>query len=323
VSNAIATSVSDIERSFLRLETIERVTLALLLVASVGGVLCQISTMPVDAAALAAAIGAVPLILVRERRAPVVRDALLRELHDRRKPLASRPAVIDVRQRVHDILDAAQTMEMVLQPIVRLSDGATVGHEALARFADGRAPDLWFREAAEAGLGVELELAAVEKAIAIAPRSGYLSVNVGPHTLASPELLQLLDERARATLLVLELTEHAVVGDYAAASEAVARVRAKGVRVAVDDAGSGVSSFQHVLRLRPDMVKLDRWIVDRLDEDPARQALVRFMVAFAAEVHIDLVAEGIERPEELENCEALGITLGQGYFFGRPGIVLE
>lgn len=319
----MSTSVSDIERSFLRLETIERVALALLMVAATGGLLCQVSSMPFDGAALIAAIGAVPLIVVRERRAPVVRDALLRELHDRRRPLPSRPAVIDVRQKVHDILDASQSMEMVLQPIVRLSDGHTVGYEALARFADGRAPDLWFREAAEAGLGVELELAAVEKAIAIAPSFGYLSINVGPHTLASEELLRVLDEQARATLLVLELTEHAVVGDYAAAAEAVARVRAKGVRVAVDDAGSGISSFQHVLRLRPDMVKLDRWIVDRLDEDPARQALVRFLVGFAAEVDIDLVAEGIERPEELANCEALGITLGQGYLLGRPGIILE
>jgi EAL domain-containing protein (putative c-di-GMP-specific phosphodiesterase class I) len=117
---------------------------------------------------------------------------------------------------------------------------------------------------------------------------------------------------------VLEITEHAVVADYEATIAAVQRVRDLGVRIAVDDAGSGISSFQHVLRLEPEIVKLDRWIIDHLDEDPARQALVRFLVAFADELGIQLVAEGIERREERQACHAIGVTHGQGYLIGRP-----
>jgi EAL domain-containing protein (putative c-di-GMP-specific phosphodiesterase class I) len=147
---------------------------------------------------------------------------------------------------------------------------------------------------------------------------GYVSINVGPDALASPELREILARRQGLTGLVFELTEHAAVIDYDAVARAVAEIRARGGRVAVDDAGSGISSFQHVLRLRPDIVKLDRWIIDHVDEDPARQALVRFLVSLADELDLQLVAEGIERPQERAACLSLGVTQGQGYLMGRP-----
>jgi hypothetical protein len=97
------------------------------------------------------------------------------------------------------------------------------------------------------------------------------------------------------------------------------RARSAGARVAVDDAGAGYASLQHVLRLRPEYVKLDRGLIADADADPAKLALIEAVGLFASRLDAALVAEGIERRAEQETLAGLAVPLGQGFLFGRPG----
>ena len=214
---------------------------------------------------------------------------------------------------------AGQAFTPHFQPLVSLADRAVVGYEALTRFADGTPPDIRFAEAERLGLGHELELATLRAALQAAaslPSATFLALNVSPSLVLVGEGLG-LGLAARAQELVLEITEHARIDDYAALRAALCRIDPP-VRVAVDDAGAGYASLAHILALRPAYVKLDlSWIRD-IETDPARQALVAGLVHFAAEVGCDLIGEGIETEAELRTLRRLGVPLGQGFLFGRP-----
>jgi EAL domain-containing protein (putative c-di-GMP-specific phosphodiesterase class I)/AmiR/NasT family two-component response regulator len=214
-------------------------------------------------------------------------------------------------------------LRMVFQPVVDLVSGDVVGVEALSRF-DGspqRPPNEWFAIADGMGLGVELELLAVKRALAqiddIDP-SAFMSVNVSPTTAMSEELRRCLAV-APGHRVVVELTEHARVRDYEALWPAFDELRAQGVRIAVDDAGAGYSGLQHILRLQPDILKLDNDLTRHIHVDPARRALAAAMTTFAHEIGASLVAEGIETREDLEALQAIGIPWGQGYHLAPPG----
>jgi EAL domain-containing protein (putative c-di-GMP-specific phosphodiesterase class I) len=211
----------------------------------------------------------------------------------------------------------------VYQPIVDLVSGAVVGFEALSRFASSppRPPDQWFAEAASVGLGVELELHALRAALAERhrmPEEVYLSLNVSPQTAMSPLLFDLL-EGSPCERIVLEVTEHVGIEDYDALSESLRRLRSRGLRIAIDDAGSGYASLRHILNIRPDIIKLDIALTRGIDVDPARQALAVALVSFRQDIGAVLVAEGIETQSELDMLVQLGLQHGQGYHLGRPG----
>jgi PAS domain S-box-containing protein len=213
-------------------------------------------------------------------------------------------------------------LSIVYQPVVDIRTGAIVGAEALARFSaePRRGPDVWFAEAWDAGLGLELEVAAIKLAIVGLerfPADAYLAVNASPTTLMSPELFEVL-QSAPACRIVVEVTEHMRIDDYTAVVAAVAKLRTLGVRLSVDDAGAGFASFQHVLRLRPDVIKLDRSLTADIDQNPVRAALAGALVTFAGSLGARICAEGIERIEELTVLQKLGIAYGQGYFLARP-----
>jgi EAL domain-containing protein (putative c-di-GMP-specific phosphodiesterase class I) len=120
--------------------------------------------------------------------------------------------------------------------------------------------------------------------------------------------------------IVLEITEHAPVESYADLTAALDLLRSQ-VRIAVDDAGAGYAGLQHILEIRPDIVKLDIALVRGVDGDPVRRALVAGMVAFAREGGCSLLAEGIETDSELSTLQTLGVALGQGYLLGRPASI--
>lgn len=208
------------------------------------------------------------------------------------------------------------------QPIVELASGETVGVEALARFDDlpYRSPDLWFREAWAAGLGVELEVAAIRTAVAALPRlpgNAYLSLNVSPATLVNGEVFAVL-EGPYADRLVVELTEHAAVDEYTPLLAAIQRLKTGGIRVSIDDLGAGYASLRHVLEVSPDVVKLDMSLTRGIDSDRVKQALARAVVGFAESARLAIVAEGIETVEEAQTVRELGVSYGQGYYFARP-----
>jgi len=120
--------------------------------------------------------------------------------------------------------------------------------------------------------------------------------------------------------LVLEVTEHVPVDDYAALRTAIESLPAS-VRVAVDDAGSGVANFGHILELRPAFLKLDIGLVRGIDTDLSRQALMVGLLHFARESASQTIAEGVETESELAALRTLGVPFAQGYLLGRPSAV--
>ncbi len=218
---------------------------------------------------------------------------------------------------------ANRTFETYFQPIVDLQSGRPVGAEALSRFAPlpVRAPDAWFAEAASVGLGVELELAALEMAIGQLrdlPANLYLSVNASVPTLMSEQFRAII-AAVPAERIVIELTEHAEVADYEQLEQSIKGIRSTGIRLAVDDAGSGYSSLQHILNLQPDVIKLDIGLTRGIDQDPARLALGRALLKFGFDAYrASIVAEGIETVGEYETLRSLGCPAGQGFYLGRP-----
>jgi EAL domain-containing protein (putative c-di-GMP-specific phosphodiesterase class I)/CheY-like chemotaxis protein len=235
-----------------------------------------------------------------------------------RRDLASR------HQLITGVL-ADRAVDVVFQPIVDLETGGMVALEALARFdrEPVRGPDRWFAEAHAVGLGIELEMMAVEEAaIAFAqlPEGTQLSLNASPTTIATSWFRSAL-ERLPSDRIVIELTEHSQIDDYPRLRTALDPLRELGVRLAVDDAGAGYASLRHILDLRPDVIKLDRALVMNLSSDSARRALVRALVLFADEIGASVVGEGIETSAEYESLLGFGVGMGQGYYIARPGPV--
>lgn len=211
----------------------------------------------------------------------------------------------------------------VFQPVVRLVDGGVVGVEALARFdaALTESPLGWFEDADTVDMRIELELAAVRAAALAAEELSeelWISLNVSPLTaLQGGRLLDALAPLARERA-VIEITEQAQVEDYDELNVALARLRGTGLRIAVDDAGAGYASLRHILRLEPDIIKLDKSLVRGVHADRPRRALATALISFAAEMEATIVAEGIETAEELDALRELGVTYGQGYHLARP-----
>ena len=228
-----------------------------------------------------------------------------------------------LRAQVQEVLDE-RAITPALQPIVRLATGEVVGYEALARFplVHDRPPDVWFRHAAQVGLGESLELLAIEQAIATLkdlPDTAFLSVNVSPETLCCDRLLEMI-RRAPADRLTVELTEHAAIPDYPGFNAATRDLRERGVRLAVDDAGAGFSSLRHILDIHPEVIKLDIALTRHIHRDTGRRALARALLDFASSLGAEVIAEGIETEEELQELLTLGIEYGQGYLLGAPAI---
>lgn len=256
------------------------------------------------------------------------RDRALMEVLAQAAAMIVEPGFMAERRR-HDIearilpLMADGGPSIVLQPIVDLKSRARVGVEALSRFPAewGLGPDVCFAQAREAGLADSLELQAVRRAVleameVLAPHE-YVGVNLSPGVLLHPDTDAVLSALPLDRVL-LELSEHDPVDDYDALNRAVDAWRARGIRLAIDDVGSGFSSMRHIILTRPDVIKLDRGIVDGLSGDPVLSTLVRSMVAFAGSIGARTVAEGVEVEADALALAELGVDLGQGWCFGRP-----
>lgn len=231
------------------------------------------------------------------------------------------PGRSDAREQVRRLI-ASRGLGMALQPIVSAVTGRLVGVEALARFDDDRPAEEWFRLARLAQMTVELEQLTVEvalEALGYLPDHAYLSVNASPDLVLDPCFRHTLG-RAGGGLdrLVLEVTEHVEIRTYEEIAQALHPLRQQGLRVAVDDAGAGYASFHHVLRLRPDIIKIDRSLINNVTTDPARRVLITAVVLVAFELQAAVTAEGVESPSELETIASLGVDAIQGHLLARP-----
>jgi diguanylate cyclase (GGDEF)-like protein len=232
---------------------------------------------------------------------------------------AARPET-EQRVEIQSLLER-KAIRIVFQPVLELATGRPAGYEALARF-DGepaRGPDEWLAQAHRAGLGAELEALAIETALTAPgrPDTAFLAVNVSPRALLSSPVKQALS--GDLSDIVIELTEHEAFGGEGELEQALADLRARGARVALDDAGAGYAGLQQLIRIAPDILKLDRALVHGAHADPSRRALLEALIAFAADTGAAVCGEGVEDLEDLRALVALDVTYAQGYGIARPG----
>lgn len=226
------------------------------------------------------------------------------------------------RERIESVL-ASGGLSLVYQPIFDIAASPRiVGYEALSRFSPEpqRGPDVWFAEAEEVDRRIELELMAIQHALTAVsrlPDETFLTLNVSPATALSDELTVLL-RHSSLDRLVLEITEQLPIDDYDAVLARLTPLCAKGMRLAVDDAGAGYSSLKHIFKLKPDLLKFDMSLTRDVDRDPMRQALIVALAGFAQKTGSRIVAEGVETEAELAALRKLGVGLAQGYLLARP-----
>jgi PAS domain S-box-containing protein len=226
------------------------------------------------------------------------------------------------RARVVAVMET-DGVKAVFQPIVHISTSRVGGYEALSRFElpSGGSPEQWFDAANVTGLGAELEIHAIRKAIEHAyrlPTEAYLSVNASPATLLRPDFTELM-RGLHGESLVVEVTEHSAVEDYVPLQRAIDLLRRDGVRLAIDDAGAGFASLKHIVRLLPEFIKLDLFLIRDIHEDPVKRAVVAGMMGVASQIGGKVIAEGVETVDELRVLVDLGVEWAQGYYLGRPG----
>lgn len=226
-----------------------------------------------------------------------------------------------IRAHIEHVIEAG-AFHIVFQPIWNFQTGRPAGFESLSRFTAEplRSPDKWFAEAAEAGLGIELELATIGAALRaseILPPDMYVAVNASAEAITSGLFAEVL-AGFPLQRLVIELTEHRIIENYTAVTAAVEELRARGAKLAIDDAGAGYAGLQHIVQLNPDIIKLDMALTRNVDSDPARRALAAALIFYSNETGCSILAEGIETEQELMTLKLLGINKGQGYYLGRP-----
>jgi EAL domain-containing protein (putative c-di-GMP-specific phosphodiesterase class I)/GGDEF domain-containing protein len=251
--------------------------------------------------------------------ADAVRDAE----QQRRKQLTREMRDIIRRKRVTTLF----------QPIVRARESTVFGYEVLTRGPGNssfRNSDVLFSFAREAKLAWELEAisldAALRKLRTFNLEGRKFLLNLEAEMFAESEfriheMVAFFAERRGH--FVFELTERAAIEDYAVFRKLLDEFRAKGIEVAIDDAGSGYASLEAIASLAPDYLKITKGLVSAISTEPIKQDLVKMLVDLASKIGSQTLAEGIETQEEYDACRELGIDLLQGYFLAHPQEKLE
>lgn len=253
------------------------------------------------------------------------RDVRLLQLLDklviRERRSGPEPASDTDLRTVRAMLDGDEP-DIVFQRIDNLAWGWAQGFEALARFRSEprRPPDAWFACAHQAGVGQDLELKVAEAAIAavpLLPERTSLTINMSASTLVSDAFGELMTS-APVHRVVVDVAEHEFVENYEAIAYTCGDLRAKGMSIAVDDAGSGFAGLAHLIRLAPDVIKLDTTITRGINRNVYAREMVASIVSLARFWKSHVVAEGIETEAELATLRRVGVDRGQGFLLGRP-----
>lgn len=239
---------------------------------------------------------------------------------------------IDHQRRRESLLRIIRDEQVttLVHPVVNLLDMSVLGYEALSRGpadSEFERPDKLFHIAYDADLVLRLERLCRKKAIEAAanlPEGRMMFINIEPDAVADPELREIMtttllaQSKITPDRVVLEITERAAITDFSAFRSTLEYVRALGFKVAVDDAGAGYGSLQCLAEVHPEWLKIDISLIRHVDTDEIRAQLVKSLVAFADNIGVGLIAEGIETREELEKLRELGVRYGQGFLFTRP-----
>ena len=224
------------------------------------------------------------------------------------------------RAEIEALLEREDAIVPVYQPVLELATGRVAGYEALARMPDGpfRPPDQWFNQAHRVGLGPALEAAALRAALQARgrPERTFLALNVSPGALVSHEVRAVLPQDL--TGIVIEVTEHELFSADPTLDRELDALRARGARIALDDAGNGYAGLQQIIRIAPDILKLDRSLVDGIHDDPHRFALLEALISFASTTRAAVCAEGVETLQDLAVLAGMDVTYAQGWALARP-----
>ncbi|RHB49438.1 EAL domain-containing protein [Exiguobacterium sp. AM39-5BH] len=218
--------------------------------------------------------------------------------------------------------------ESHLQPIVHLDTGERFGYEALLRSRNNISPGELFRAANRFGLHSKLDQRARAEAIkathhAIAPHEKTF-INFLPSTIYNPDYclqhtFEIIDRYGLSPdRFIFEVVETEKVQDVAHLQHVFSTYKKRGMKVALDDVGAGFSTIDMLKRLEPDYVKIDRSYVSFCDQDAEKRAFLKNVRQLTKSMGITILAEGIERAEEVDVCRELGFDLAQGYYFGKP-----
>ncbi len=224
-----------------------------------------------------------------------------------------------------------RNISIVYQPIISLKNGEVYGWESLARGPHNTyfsSPDRLFSFAEEVGKLYQLERLCREQSILTSqnkiPTGKKLFLNLNPKVIDDPDFVRgqtaaLLKEHGLLpSEVVFEITEHHAIKDYKHFKKVLEYYRSQGFLIAIDDTGAGHSNLQSVVELSPDFIKLDHSLISGIDRNRMKQAVIESFVTLSRKINCQIVAEGIERYEELHTLIHLGVDLGQGYYISRP-----
>ena len=227
-----------------------------------------------------------------------------------------------IKSNVLNIINTNK-IEIYYQPIYSLNTNKISGYESLSRFfvEPYRTPNIWFDEAAQFGLGEALEMLAINNVLGNMShfnKEVYVSINTSPEHILSGAVANALAAISDCSNIVLEVTEHSPIANYNEMLTALAPLRKKGIRLAIDDVGAGYSSFQHILELQADIIKLDISLTRNINSDRRKYLLAEALCGFAKDIGCNIIAEGIETLEEINTLRKLNVDKVQGYYLGRP-----
>ncbi|WP_369624362.1 EAL domain-containing protein [Marinobacterium sp. BA1] len=244
-------------------------------------------------------------------------------------PLPSATLMAAERAELEQIL-RLELLEPVFQPIMDLRSGTAIGHEALIRGPRGStlyAPSRLFQAAIRHDHQLQLELLCRKCSLArfaeLKP-GGLLFLNVTASLLSSPDhqhgftadLLRQLDIPLES--IVIELSEQHPFDHQGLTRAAVEHYRSMGFQIAIDDLGAGYSGLRLWSELQPEFVKIDKHFISDLDRDPVKREFVQSIGRIGRNLRCQILAEGIERYEEMRALQQMGIGLGQGFLLGMP-----
>ncbi|WP_248930259.1 EAL domain-containing protein [Paenibacillus hamazuiensis] len=233
------------------------------------------------------------------------------------------------RQHILQIVQS-ENISVLAQPIMDLRSGDIFGWEMLSRGPHNspfHTPVELFDFAYQADVLSKLEFLVFKKAceeISARQIKEQVFINLTPVTLGHPlflnQVLELLEGYPNLSpcQIIIEITERHAIQDFEYIGSILAKYRSYGFRFAVDDAGAGYSSLQSISELIPDIIKIDKSVIQNIDTTSVKQSLLQALLHFAQHINCQVIAEGVERQEEAEVLVDMEVPMGQGFFFAKP-----
>ena len=239
-----------------------------------------------------------------------------------------------IKERLKEIIENEE-LTTLFQPIVCIDTPRIYGYEALIRGPSDsplHSPLQLFNAAVEHGLLTSLELVCRRVSIlkfAQLKLPGRLFLNISPMVFLNsdhPEgktLSYLKEASLSPDKVVIELSEKYPIDNTSLLSQALKHYRNMGLKIAVDDLGTGYAGLKLWSEVKPDYVKIDRYFINEIQNDPIKREFVRSIIGIGASINAHVIAEGVETEQEFNELNELGISMSQGYFFARPSALPE